>query len=308
MILSPAWLARACKLNPIFQSKLRFVIRPGWPTSVSSPEFAEMVASFQKEAGLDPVDGVLGPVTLAKVNGDVLSPPAAGGELIVDGSPLQVPFPVVTWKDPAGLSFYLPETKTFWATRRNVPAKVNLFVLHWDGCTSSRQCYQVLVERHLSVHLMLDADGTVFQALDLATAKAYHASVVNERSVGVEICNPVTPSRNRYCSPPRAVIADKGVNGSHDAAHLDFYDVQKERVVQLANALAEIFGIPKVLPRAPRWKSHLPGEPDPAGSVIRRTLEDVQGFAGVCGHFHVSDQKDDPGNTLWDGLSVAGWG
>lgn len=306
MILTPSWLARACKLNPVFRDRLGWKPRPSWPTNPASPEFAEKVAQLQKDFGIEPIDGVLGPVTLARLDNVPLDPPESA--LIVNGEKRPVPFPVVTWESPAGLSFYVPQAKTYWAPRRNVPAKVNLFVLHWDGVTSSRQCYQVLMERHLSVHLMLDADGTVFQALDLGTAKAYHASIVNERSVGVEICNPVKPERNCWCKPERAVIVDKGVNGSHDGAHLDFYDVQKERVVQLAAALSDIFGIPKQLPRAPRWTSHLPGEPDPAGAVVRRTLEDVQGFAGVCGHFHVSDQKDDPGNTLWDGLSTAGWG
>ena len=40
----------------------------------------------------------------------------------------------------------------------------------------------------LSVHFMVDADGTIYQTLDLLE-RAYHAEEVNSDSIGVEICN-----------------------------------------------------------------------------------------------------------------------
>src|SRR5262249_15993337 len=67
--------------------------------------------------------------------------------------------------------------------------KVDQFVLHYDVCGTSKRCFQVLQdERHLSVHFMLDVDGTIYQTLDLKE-NARHATKANSRSVGVEIAN-----------------------------------------------------------------------------------------------------------------------
>ena len=40
----------------------------------------------------------------------------------------------------------------------------------------------------LSAHFMIDADGTIYQTLDLVT-RAYHAEEADTDSIGVEICN-----------------------------------------------------------------------------------------------------------------------
>ena len=64
---------------------------------------------------------------------------------------------------------------------------VDLFVLHYDVCGTSQQCFKVLHDRRaLSVHFLLDADGTIYQTLDLRE-RAWHAGHANTRSVGVEI-------------------------------------------------------------------------------------------------------------------------
>src|SRR5262249_29885248 len=50
-------------------------------------------------------------------------------------------------------------------------------------------CFLVLQdERDLSVHFMLDVDGTIYQTLDLKE-RAQHATISNDRSIGVEIAN-----------------------------------------------------------------------------------------------------------------------
>ena len=66
---------------------------------------------------------------------------------------------------------------------------VDQFVLHFDVCGVSRTCFLVLQDdRDLSVHFMLDVDGTIYQTLDLKE-RAWHATTSNDRSVGVEIAN-----------------------------------------------------------------------------------------------------------------------
>jgi hypothetical protein len=66
---------------------------------------------------------------------------------------------------------------------------VDQFVLHYDVSGTSRQCFMTLHDRRgLSVHFLLDLDGTIYQTLDLKE-RAWHATVANTRSVGVEIAN-----------------------------------------------------------------------------------------------------------------------
>ncbi len=66
---------------------------------------------------------------------------------------------------------------------------VDQFVIHYDVCGTSRQCFKVLQDmRNLSVHFMLDLDGTIYQTLDVKE-RAWHAGTANSRSVGIEIAN-----------------------------------------------------------------------------------------------------------------------
>ncbi|MBY0308982.1 MAG: N-acetylmuramoyl-L-alanine amidase [Phycisphaerales bacterium] len=75
-------------------------------------------------------------------------------------------------------------------TLEDVQRRVDQFVLHYDACGCSRQCFNILHDhRGLSVHFMLDIDGTIYQTLDVKE-RAWHATTSNDRSVGVEIASP----------------------------------------------------------------------------------------------------------------------
>ena len=64
---------------------------------------------------------------------------------------------------------------------------VDQLVMHFDVCGTSRTCFNVLQDdRDLSVHFMVDLDGTIYQTLDLKE-RAWHATTSNDRSVGIEI-------------------------------------------------------------------------------------------------------------------------
>ncbi|MBX3407670.1 MAG: N-acetylmuramoyl-L-alanine amidase [Phycisphaeraceae bacterium] len=66
---------------------------------------------------------------------------------------------------------------------------VDQFIIHYDVCGTSRQCFRVLHDiRGLSVHFMLDIDGTIYQTLDLKE-RAWHATTSNDRAIGIEIAN-----------------------------------------------------------------------------------------------------------------------
>ena len=66
---------------------------------------------------------------------------------------------------------------------------VDQFVIHYDVCGTSARCFKVLHDlRGLSVHFLLDIDGTIYQTLDLKE-RAWHAGTANDRSLGVEIAH-----------------------------------------------------------------------------------------------------------------------
>ena len=66
---------------------------------------------------------------------------------------------------------------------------VDQFVVHFDVSGTSRECFKTLHDlRGLSVHFMLDLDGTIYQTLDVKE-RAWHATTSNTRSVGIEIAN-----------------------------------------------------------------------------------------------------------------------
>ncbi|MBI5863976.1 MAG: N-acetylmuramoyl-L-alanine amidase [Planctomycetes bacterium] len=75
-----------------------------------------------------------------------------------------------------------------WTPER-LAEHVDQFVMHYDVCGTSQQCFKVLHDlRNLSVHFMLDVDGTIYQTLDLKE-RAWHATIANDRSIGIEIAN-----------------------------------------------------------------------------------------------------------------------
>lgn len=207
--------------------------------------------------------------------------------IIVNGKDFPTNFPVVTWKDPGGYGF-----KSGFANR-DEKATVDLFVLHWDVCRTSAQCHRALVQRTLSVHFLLDADGTVYQCLDLQRATAYHAAGVNARSVGVEICNQVAVA-GQDPKNPRPEFNGPGLNGGKPFTHLDFFAAQKARAVALADAVCSALKIPKRIPKGAASKF----ANDPSG-VPTGVISDLKKYKGVLGHYHVTTAKIDPGTTLW---------
>lgn len=66
---------------------------------------------------------------------------------------------------------------------------VDQFVIHYDACGLSQTCFDLLQDqRDLSVHFMLDLDGTIYQTLDVKE-RAWHATIANTRAIGIEIAN-----------------------------------------------------------------------------------------------------------------------
>ena len=202
---------------------------------------------------------------------------------------------------------------------------VDQFVLHFDVCGVSRTCFKVLHDhRGLSVHFMLDIDGTVYQTLDVKE-RAWHATTSNSRSVGIEIANMGAYPRIKgsaleewyaqdtngltYITLPER-LGDGGVltknfvgrparnepiTGEVQGRTLTQYDYTPEQYKALAHLTA---ALTKVLPLI---KCDYPR--DAEGKLITRKLEDeqLQNYQGVLGHYHIQTNKTDPGPALdWD--------
>jgi len=202
---------------------------------------------------------------------------------------------------------------------------VDQFVLHFDVAGTSRTCFRVLQDdRDLSVHFLLDLDGTIYQTLDLKEC-AWHATTSNNRAVGVEIANigaypadgpnpfaewyrtnatsqPVITIPVRFGSGgirttnftghPARNQPVRGVIQGHELVQYDFTPEQYAALARLTASLCRIF---------PNLKCRYPVDAD--GKLIMHKLPDaaLKNYQGVLGHYHVQTDKVDPGPAFdWD--------
>ncbi|MEO6594409.1 MAG: N-acetylmuramoyl-L-alanine amidase, partial [Planctomycetota bacterium] len=201
---------------------------------------------------------------------------------------------------------------------------VHQFVLHFDVCGTSRQCFKVLQDvRSLSVHFLLDVDGTIYQTLDLRE-KAHHATIANDFSIGVEIAHPgawlqpLNADMRRWyekdevgwrmkfptwmkeigirtpdfiARPDRPEVVSGEVQGKM-YYQFDYTPQQYASLARLCAALTRLF---------PRIRLEVPRNPN--GSVVEHALpaDELRAFDGIVGHFHVQKNKQDPGPAFqWE--------
>jgi hypothetical protein len=204
---------------------------------------------------------------------------------------------------------------------------VDQFVLHYDASGTSRRCFRTLHdERGLSVHFLLDLDGTIYQTLDVKE-RAWHATVANDRAVGIEIASPGafpdpdSPALKRWygrdaggvrITVPLAPGEETGfrvagfvprparpepVAGKIHGRTLHQYDFTPEQYDALIKLTATLCRV--LLAIRPDCPRDAEGRPT-AGKL------DADRFAahrGLLGHYHVQADKVDPGPAFdWDRL------
>ncbi|MFY9342702.1 MAG: peptidoglycan recognition family protein [Planctomycetota bacterium] len=283
------------------------------------------------------------------------APQATDGQSIeVCGQPFPVGTRVVSWREPGGYDAYRtakfftpepePDGRRRYAVRGNLPEAiaararehglsladlqqvVHQFVIHYDVAGTSRQCFKILQDvRYLSVHFLLDVDGTIYQTLDLRE-KGQHATIANDFSVGVEIAHPgvfkqpLSADMRRWYEQDEdgwrmrlpAWMTETGVRTPDFVARpdrpdfvsgevqgvlyhqFDFTSEQYAALARLCAALASVF---------PRIRLEVPRDAD--GSVVNHVLPEAElrAFDGIVGHFHVQLNKQDPGPAFqWDRL------
>ena len=202
---------------------------------------------------------------------------------------------------------------------------VDQFVLHYDVCGTSRQCFFILHDRRcLSVHFMLDLDGTIYQTLD-AQERASHATTSNDRSVGIEIANigayspsntetldqwydhdtngqtqVILPERfgdggiltpNFIARPARMEAVTNVVQG-RTLVQYDFTPEQYTALARLTAALSR--ALPKIKCDAPRNAAD-------QVTTVKLPDDELEKFQGVLGHYHIQLNKTDPGPAFdWE--------
>jgi N-acetyl-anhydromuramyl-L-alanine amidase AmpD len=281
-----------------------------------------------------------------------------GDEIVAAGQLFHTGTPVVLWIDPKGYDAYngrchftpdrvfptnpadegnpnrygrrrdLPESlaedieEEGW-TLKNLQEQVDQFVIHYDVCGTSRRCFQVLQDmRGLSVHFMLDVDGTIYQTLDLKE-RAWHAGTANCRSVGVEIANmgaypdmkvldqwyghdeqgwpyitfPQSIGETGIRTPnfvarPARKELIKGCVQGRELMQYDFTEEQYQALIKLTAALARVL---------PKMKLDVPRTEDGEIRTTALSAEELDAYSGLLGHLHVTTNKVDPGPAFdWE--------
>lgn len=239
--------------------------------AVNTIAFAELVAAFQAKHATLRVDGVLGPLTIAKVREHPTFPPY--DELWLRGNKCAIQAPVIRFDQPTGLGWDPTYGNAYFSNVHR--ERLDLSVIHWSETESARQTWQVLIHRHLSCDFALDPDGTIFQFSDPAYCVCKCAGVpgynVNRRAWNIEMTG----------GPP----------GLFSLRAID-------SLIKLVKLVSEVFEIPKLLPQADGVSV--------SARVDRRTYEGF--YRGTCGHYHLTQQKTDPGTAIWKHFLDAGWG
>ena len=203
--------------------------------------------------------------------------------IVCNGIPVEIKWDkVVKHTDVEGM--VLPENCYKTVKNQRIPT---MFVAHWDVCLSSKSCFNVLKKRKLSVHFLIDNDGTIHQIMD-TNHIAYHAGnrKVNNASVGVEISNAYYPKyQNIYKKRgfgPRPLWEGVKVHGRELEPFLGFYDVQVEAFKALSEALNKGYNIPLQSPVR---------NGQPVETIYNEAKNAT--FKGVVNHYHITTRKID---------------
>lgn len=146
----------------------------------------------------------------------------------------------VRFDETGGLSH---EKQTYYNYKGKNQREIKMFVNHWDACLNSASCARIINKRGLSMHFLIDNDGTIYQMLDMQHA-AWQCGdrKVNKVSLGVEISNAFyTKYQDWYIKNgfgERPIIERSYVNNYNVGKHLGFYEIQLNALAALWEAVS----------------------------------------------------------------------
>tara|TARA_B100000131_G_scaffold305036_1_gene330624 strand:+ start:1778 stop:2707 length:930 start_codon:yes stop_codon:yes gene_type:complete len=280
----------------------------GWEPSwfgekYNDEDLVKAVKRWQKTQDLT-ADGLVGPMTYRRIwtereanisNHIPTNSPYGRGQtmcrddnyIIHNGKFIDIDWPkVVLWDDPDGFE---SRDGTYYDYSGKEDRKPTMFVNHWDVCLSSESCAKVLNRRGVSVHFLIDNDGTIYQMLDTQHA-AWHAGHThgNKKGIGVEISNGYyTKYQDWYKKSgfgERPIQEHAWVHGRKLDPFLDFYPIQIKALQALWYAVHKGLGIPLEYPRNSK-----------TGYVETGIHKDCDRgkFKGFCNHYNFTRRKID---------------
>ncbi len=254
-------------------------------------DLIEAIEKYQKSMGLTP-DGLCGPGTYRRVYTDrqesieTFMPNNRSNKdsfIVYNSEYFDIKWPKVKlWFESDGYKMRKGFKKM---TMKRDPS---FFVCHWDVCLSSKSCYKVLDNRGLSVHFLIDNDGTIYQTMDINDV-AYHAGsrTWNNKSIGVEISNAYYPKHQawykRNVGEERPLITDAVVHGKKLDPFTGFYPQQLDALKALMRAVNKSTGIPLQAP-LDRSKS--------INTTVSKKAASGR-FEGFVSHYHLTNRKID---------------
>lgn len=154
------------------------------------------------------------------------------------------------------------------------PKPQQLFPGYGSNQKAGEKCINVWKDANAGAHLIVDFDGAIYQCADLLTEVTYHATIVNEVSVGIEI---------------------------YQGSKAELYEGQLEITVKLLDALTALLGIQR--------QYHFPYQSNSLPS--RLTLSSTAGkdVVGIYGHRDMTTNRSegDPGDLVFQQLQKAGY-
>jgi len=218
--------------------------------------------------------------------------------IIVSGKEVACDAPVVLWGE-SGLRF------DALAKRSSTTAVV---LHHTSGSNLAPGVHHALKTRrdprtgkllNLSVHFVVEPNGTVYQFCD-ASMRCAHAGSAddtnqdgvrvsgNSTTIGIEIVNPALRS-----APPRGLprpMITETIHGEK-ATVTGFTPAQVTSTIALVRSLCRAYGLPFAFPMD-------------GAAVLATTMPELEfkAFRGVLGHLHLTSRKRDPGIAIFDEL------
>jgi hypothetical protein len=189
---------------------------------------------------------------------------------------------------PPSHSWYSPRDP---AADGDALSNVDLIVLHDTHTATVAEAFATFEYNGASTHFIIEADGTVFQTLDLSL-EANHTRTrsLDTRSIAVDLVNPVDLD-----SPPgssaRPLSDFVSLQGRAPVQEHGYTDAQLDTLGHLILALCEaVPSVPCALPELD-------------GAVPRAVMPSPASVRGIAGHLHVSPIAFDPGAGFpWERL------
>jgi len=251
------------------------------------------IKKWQKERGLSG-DGLCGPMTYrrlwterqADIDAHKPEDPQYSNYIVYNGEFHPIGWDkMVLWSERGGL----PSRKGSYYDYTGRPKRnIRYFVNHWDVCLSSKSCQNVLDRRGISVHFLIDNDGTIYQTTDMQHG-CWHAGSerANRASVGVEISNAYYPKYQEWYKKndfgERPIVEEAWVHTRKLEPFLGFYPVQIRALKALWKAIHVATEIPYEAPLGQ------------FGNTSTKYEQDVKygNFSGFVSHYHISKGKID---------------